>query len=197
METNILHMPEDSHEDDVPEDFSGIAQWPDGTKFWFENGEIHREDGPAIIWADGSTEWEWRGQLHRVGGPAIEYADGTKQWWKNGLLHREDGPAIERFNDVREWYLNGIDQGSKYRWEEELRFLGLPVAENKPPVPTKIGEFNPARTIVPGYYYVESGAMVGPFATENLAVAKASDRQQEIALGGGTFLAVSEILFVE
>jgi len=46
-----------------------------GNKFWYKNGELHREDGPAI-----------------------EYANGNKFWYKNGELHREDGPAIETKN---------------------------------------------------------------------------------------------------
>ena len=56
-----------------------------GTKYWHNSqGEVHREDGPAI-----------------------EYPDGSKKWYKNGLLHREDGPAIEWINGGQEWYING------------------------------------------------------------------------------------------
>lgn len=197
MELNILHMPEGSHEDDVPGNFTGIAQWPNGDKFWYLKGKLHRVDGPAVEWSDGGKEWLVHGQEHRVDGPAIDYADGTKEWWVNGLAHRIDGPAKEYADGRKEWYLNGIDYGDEYRWKEELVYLGLAPSTPNLPVPTKIGEFNPARTIAPGYYYVESGAMRGPFVTEALAVSKATDRQQEIALGGGTFLAVSEILFVE
>ena len=29
----------------------------DGTKKWYRNGKLHREDGPAIERADGSKEW--------------------------------------------------------------------------------------------------------------------------------------------
>lgn len=197
MELNILHMPEISDEDDVPGDFTGIAQWPNGIKFWYLNGEIHREDGPAIEWANGKKEWFFHGQYHREDGPAVERLDGYKEWWVNGFRHRVDGPAVEGADGSKEWWLNGIDCGYEYRWKEELVYLGLAPSAPKLADPTKIGEFNPARTIAPGYYYMESGALRGPFVTEALAVAKATDRQQEIALGGGTFLAVSEILFVE
>ena len=44
-----------------------------GNKYWYQNGELHREDGPAI-----------------------ERANGTKEWYQNGKLHREDGPAAYR-----------------------------------------------------------------------------------------------------
>ena len=60
-----------------------------GTKFWYKNGQYHRE-----------------------GGPAIEWADGSKRWFLDGLCHREDGPAFERslFEKWEKWwYLNDIE----------------------------------------------------------------------------------------
>ena len=34
-----------------------------GTKHWYnENGELHREDGPAVEWGDGSKEWYINGK---------------------------------------------------------------------------------------------------------------------------------------
>jgi len=58
---------------------------PNGTKKWYVNGLLHREDGPAI-----------------------ELLNGDKKWYVNGLLYREDGPAIERANGDKEWYVHGI-----------------------------------------------------------------------------------------
>ena len=55
-----------------------------GRKYWYLNGKLHREDGPAI-----------------------EHSDGSKYWCLNGELHREDGPAIEDSNGCGSWYLNG------------------------------------------------------------------------------------------
>ena len=55
----------------------------DGTKFWYLNDKLHREDGPAIEYADGSKEWYLNDDLHREDGPAVEYADG-KEWYLNG-----------------------------------------------------------------------------------------------------------------
>lgn len=58
------------------------------SKFYYKDGSLHREDGPAREFANGIKEWikEWwiGGLLHRIDGPAIEYADGTKQWWIDG-----------------------------------------------------------------------------------------------------------------
>ena len=45
-----------------------------GNKHWFnENGELHREDGPAVENINGRKEYHINGQLHREDGPAIEW----------------------------------------------------------------------------------------------------------------------------
>jgi hypothetical protein len=68
-----------------------------GYKYWFLNGDFHREDGPAIEWPSG-----------------------TKKWLLNGELHREDGPAIEWANGYKEWYLRGLRYSDKYEWFKAL-----------------------------------------------------------------------------
>jgi antitoxin component YwqK of YwqJK toxin-antitoxin module len=55
----------------------------------------------------GTKEWYLNGKLHREDGPAIEYVSGTKMWYLNGKLHREDGPAAEGSGGTKEWWLNG------------------------------------------------------------------------------------------
>ena len=78
-----------------------------GDKSWYLNGELHREDGPAIEFSNGNKLWYLNGKLHREDGPAVEWSSGDKHWYLNGKLHREDGPAISRRNGGKEWYLNG------------------------------------------------------------------------------------------
>jgi len=78
-----------------------------GDKYWYLNGEFHREDGPAIEYASGTKFWYLNGKHHREDGPAVEWADGDKSWYLNGKLHREDGPAVELANGAKAWYLNG------------------------------------------------------------------------------------------
>ena len=58
------------------------------------------------VWVNGSKEWYLNGNLHREDGPAREYPDGNKYWHLNGHLHREDGPAVEWANGTKLWYLN-------------------------------------------------------------------------------------------
>jgi hypothetical protein len=79
----------------------------DGTKAWFLNDVLHREDGPAIEYINGTKKWWFNGKLHREDGPAIEWGDGDKEWWVNGKQHREDGPAIEDTDGDKKWYFNG------------------------------------------------------------------------------------------
>ena len=57
------------------------------TKFvsWYQNGLLHRLDGPAFELANGDKEWYQNGKLHRLDGPAIEYADGNKEWYIEGV----------------------------------------------------------------------------------------------------------------
>ena len=98
---------------------------PTGTKQWFLNGNLHREDGPAIEWPDGSKEWYLHGKCHREDGPAVEFADGEKQWYLNGKLHREDGPAVEYADGEKFWYLND----DKVSWEQVYRQAKTPEIE--------------------------------------------------------------------
>ena len=49
--------------------------YSDGTKRWFLNGKLHREDGPAIEYPNGSKEWclhgkdvTWQQLFHNANG---------------------------------------------------------------------------------------------------------------------------------
>ena len=72
---------------EVPKDFTRFAEYLDGSKEWFLNGLLHREnDLPAVELSDGTKFWYLNHKLHRETGPAVEYSDGTKQWWYLGEL---------------------------------------------------------------------------------------------------------------
>ena len=57
--------------------------YPDGTKYWFLNDQLHREDGPAVEHLDGTKKWFLNGKRHREDGPAVEWPGGAKWWWFN------------------------------------------------------------------------------------------------------------------
>ena len=83
-----------------------VKVYEDGGQDWFLNGNLHREDGPAVIWATGTQEWWLNGKRHREDGPAYIGANGTQKWFLNGNLHREDGPAVIGASGYQAWYLN-------------------------------------------------------------------------------------------
>jgi hypothetical protein len=79
-----------------------------GSKFWYKNGKLHREDNPAIEYVSGGKKWYKYGERHRTDGPAVEYANGDKFWYQNDVRHRTDGPAVEFANNNIEWWIDGI-----------------------------------------------------------------------------------------
>lgn len=83
------------------------VEYVDGIEYWYKDGMLHREDGPAMTYENGTTVWYKDDKIHREDGPAVEYVDGTKVWYKEGLLHREDGPAYVSTHNLY-WYINGL-----------------------------------------------------------------------------------------
>jgi hypothetical protein len=82
-----------------------------GDKYWFMNGKLHCEDGPAI-----------------------KRANGTKEWFLNALRHREDGPAVEFENGIKEWYLDGKELS-----EEEFNNRNKPLELTLEQIAEKFG----------------------------------------------------------
>lgn len=58
---------------------------PDGSRAWYLDGGLHREDGPAVEWADGTKEWWVDDKRHREGGPVVE---GSEAPWPDSLYGR-------------------------------------------------------------------------------------------------------------
>ena len=117
--TKFWYLNDKLHREDGP-----AVEDADGTNYWYLNGNLHREDGPAVELASGSKWWYLNDRFHREDGPAIEYANGTNYWYLNGKLHREDGPAVEDADGTKCWYLN-----DRYLTEEEHRVRMYPVVE--------------------------------------------------------------------
>lgn len=95
-------------------------------KWYDDNNELHREDGPAYSEIKHNGEiieehWYLHGKEHRIGGPSstIFANDGInfirQSWSQNDEWHRLDGPAhIEYFEDgdsgvmsSMSWYKHG------------------------------------------------------------------------------------------
>jgi hypothetical protein len=96
-----------------------------GSKCYYLNDSLHRENGPAWINQNGDKEWRIHGKLHREDGPAVERADGCNAYYINGKLHREDGPAIEYANGNKSYWINDIVFCKQDYWNEIKRRKSL------------------------------------------------------------------------
>ena len=78
-----------------------------GNKYWYLNGKLHREDGPAIELTNGNKYWYLNNELHREDGPACEHVNGTKFWYLNGIklseqeFLRRTSPELQVIEDLR------------------------------------------------------------------------------------------------
>lgn len=68
---------------------------------------LHSVNDLPYIFNDGTMKWYEDGVLHRENGPAVVYADGVQCWYTNGKQHRTDGPAVEHPSGEHIWYLRG------------------------------------------------------------------------------------------
>ena len=96
-------------------------------RYYLLDGELHREDGPAVLSKNGDRYWYSRNRLHREGGPAVEFANGDKCWYYYEQKHRMDGPALELADGHKEWWIDGkrILCNSQREFERFVRLLPL------------------------------------------------------------------------
>ena len=111
-------------DDDLP-----AIEWNNGTKVWCRNGVKHRDgDLPAVEHTDGTKVWLKYGKRHRDGdNPAVIYEEGTKVWCKNDIAHREDGPALEYTNGDKYYYLEGIQYTQENYYKTLKEIDNLPI----------------------------------------------------------------------
>lgn len=79
---------------------------------YIEDGQIHRNDGPAIViyHKNGEIHYEayfYKNKRHRSDGPAFQSWDENgknliKEYWENGYLHHTTGPAAIHRDDKGE-----------------------------------------------------------------------------------------------
>ena len=84
----------------------------DGTKGWYLNGKLHREDGPAMECAHGDKHWYLNGKRQRVDGPAIEWSGGGEAWYLNDeyLTEQEHKKATTKYTSCsgKEVVIDGV-----------------------------------------------------------------------------------------
>src|ERR1700691_3402437 len=68
---------------DLPENYTGIIEYPNGTLGYYLNGLPHRDDGPAFIYPDGRMYYYLNGKIHREDRPAVIWYDGKVRYFIN------------------------------------------------------------------------------------------------------------------
>lgn len=97
---------------------------------WFnQHNQLHRDgDLPARI-VGGVIEYWQNGALHRDNGPAvIEKSSPYRVYIKNGKIHRDDGPAVTNRDGTSQYYLNNAAH-TKEQW---LKATGKTFLEPEP-----------------------------------------------------------------
>lgn len=79
-----------------------------GAVEYWENGEPHREEGPAFIGPGKREIWYTNGKISRGGNePAVTERNGTQKWMMNGEYYRGDGgPHLVTSKGTQKWFLD-------------------------------------------------------------------------------------------
>lgn len=87
---------------------------------WYLDGELHREDGPAVVDQVGSQSWFLKGQRHREGGPARTSMYGEQYWYQNNKLHCQDGPSYLYVPNLPNFDLRKYKEAAQeiFKWEK-------------------------------------------------------------------------------
>jgi|JI9StandDraft_1071089.scaffolds.fasta_scaffold305099_1 hypothetical protein len=85
--------------------FSGIVLDTDGTKSWYMNGNLHREDGPAVEWGDGDKWWYIDG-LYRGNNKCIFTFYQPSDYLGKDKTNVIDVDFHERYPKVKVYTLN-------------------------------------------------------------------------------------------
>ena len=68
----LKQIPRFEFETDIPKNYTGEVFVVFHKKYLFlKEGNLHREDGPAMILEDGKNAWYFEGQLHRLDGACM------------------------------------------------------------------------------------------------------------------------------
>jgi hypothetical protein len=83
-----------------------------GTK---NNGDKKMIEYKVKVFNEGTKEWYLNNKLHREDGPAMEYADGSKSWYLNGIELSEADfieLSVEACDELKK-YLKTLDPRAK------------------------------------------------------------------------------------
>ena len=76
----------------------------DGNKLWYNNqGQRHREDGPAWEDVNGDKAWFINDELHREDGPAVTSSGRSK----DNLFQIFSGRTLHELESNKSWFIHG------------------------------------------------------------------------------------------
>ena len=96
-----------NQEGELHRDNGPAVIYPNGQQEYYQNECLHRLDGPAIVIPFLYYEYYQNGKRHRLDGPSIMRSDGYQAYWVDGKRHRIDGPAVIDENHREEYWVNG------------------------------------------------------------------------------------------
>lgn len=106
-----------------------------GTLQWYQNGQLHRDSGPAIVYMlSAGEEWYQNGYRHRDDGPAITDYYGTKMWFQRGMNHRDNSPTGESLPAVVSANVPNRNGAVKYFQHGKLHRDNSPTGDSLPAV---------------------------------------------------------------
>jgi hypothetical protein len=101
---------------------------------YLKNNRFHKENGPAMVIYQNRYNkrliWYQNGGIHRLDGPAymefkknkLKKTKETKHiWYINGRVHREDGPAIT-WSKVNYQFNRGFNRHNVEIWTQNNRY---------------------------------------------------------------------------
>ncbi len=89
---------------EIPNNFTGIIEYSNGTRYWLKAGELHREDGPACEYSHGEKYWHLEGapyeQINLKDFVILDYFQGEYDlmWYrllgKDKVFEHPDMPGL-------------------------------------------------------------------------------------------------------
>jgi hypothetical protein len=61
------------------------------------------------VYDNGTKHWSLNGNLHREDGPAVEYTDGTKFWFLNGKEYTKE-EFLKKTSKVKELTVTDLEK---------------------------------------------------------------------------------------
>ena len=94
------------------------------TAYRVENGDHHREDGPAYVFEHDNghryEEWAYNDKIHRYGGPARTSGPYLKEYWIHDI---EVTKEVEEWLSERNYVWKNMSDIEKWELEIFMRSL--------------------------------------------------------------------------